>query len=303
MTTTITEIKLKGFDNKLKDVDLNYPNCSCGKCPCMYFNLLSIASRQSGKTYTICQLIKHYEMNKMIDNDGILHKVRTIVISPTILANPIYKSLNSLDEEDIYDNYSDETLQDILDNIKQDRQETDDFKEYVKAYKIVEKTRKEYIPNLMKTNPEIFDILEVYEYEHYKNIPQPKYTEYPVIFCILDDILGTGGLNNKKNSVLINSIIKNRHLGICFCILLQSCKGIAKTIRLNSSVYHLGKFANKNMVLDSIYEECSNVLTLEEFEKLYTHATEERYGSLIIDCSGGTKRFLKGLSTELILDK
>ena len=300
---TITEIKLKGFDNKLKDVDLNYPNCSCQKCPRMFFNLLSIASRQSGKTYTICQLIKHYEMNKMIDNDGILHKVRTIVISPTILANPIYKSLNSLDEEDIYDNYSDETLQDILDNIKQDRQETDDFKEYVKAYKIVEKTRKEDIPNLMKSNPEIFDILEVYEYEHYKNIPQPKYTEYPVIFCILDDILGTGGLNNKKNSVLINSIIKNRHLGICFCILLQSCKGIAKTIRLNSSVYHLGKFANKNMVLDSIYEECSNVLTLEEFEKLYTHATEERYGSLIIDCSSGTKRFLKGLSTELILDK
>ena len=57
------------------------------------------------------------------------------------------------------------------------------------------------------------------------------------------------------------------------------------------------------MVLDSIYEECSNVLTLEDFEKLYSHATEERYGSLIIDCSGGSKRFLKGLNTELILDK
>ena len=54
-------------------------------------------------------------------------------------------------------------------------------------------------------------------------------------------------------------------------------------------------------MLEDLYEEVSNVLTLEQFEKLYDKATEEQYGSLIIDCSHKEKRFLKGLDTQLIL--
>ena len=73
--------------------------------------MLSVASRGSGKTYNIVKLIKHYEDNKLIDNDGREHPLRTIVISPTIDANPIFKNLKSLDEADIHDNYSDELLQ------------------------------------------------------------------------------------------------------------------------------------------------------------------------------------------------
>jgi hypothetical protein len=52
-----------------------------------------------------------------------------------------------------------------------------------------------------------------------------------------------------------------------------------------------------------IYEEVSNILTEEEFKEIYDKSTEERYGSLIIDCSGKQKRFLKGLDFELILTK
>ena len=36
-------------------------------------------------------------------------------------------------------------------------------------------------------------------------------------------------------------------------------------------------------------------------EELYDKATEEQYGSLIIDCSHKDKRFMKGLDTELII--
>ncbi len=59
--------------------------------------------------------------------------------------------------------------------------------------------------------------------------------------------------------------------------------------------------ASKKVVLEDLYEEVSNVLTLEEFEELYDKATEEHYGSLIIDCSHKDKRFMRGLDTQLLI--
>ena len=64
----------------------------------------------------------------------------------------------------------------------------------------------------------------------------------------------------------------------------------------------LGKFANKKTVLTSMYEEVSNVLTESEFEQLYTHATEDKYGALLIDNSGDKKRFYKSLDVELVIE-
>ena len=55
------------------------------------------------------------------------------------------------------------------------------------------------------------------------------------------------------------------------------------------------------MILEDLYEEVSNILTPEQFEELYDKATEEQYGSLIIDSTHKEKRFLKSLDTELLL--
>jgi hypothetical protein len=116
----IDEIPLN-FKFEPKNSKLNYPQCRCGKCPHFYWNLLSVASRGSGKTFNICKLIKHYEDNKLIDNDGVVHPLRTIIISPTLDANPIFKNLKSFDEADKYDFYSDDLLQTIIDDIKKEK--------------------------------------------------------------------------------------------------------------------------------------------------------------------------------------
>lgn len=298
---SIIEKPLKEFNDKLKNSVLNYPQCNCNECPRTFFNLLSIGSRQSGKTYTVVKLLKHYENHKLIDNEGNIHPMRVIVISPTFDANPVYKSLETLDEKDVFTDYSDDLLEDIITDIKNIKEEIDDFKLYEIAYKILLKTPEKDLDELYTRNPEIFKILEKHNYEEPQNIKQPRYKEYPINFLILDDLLGSNGFNNKKNSTLTNAFIKNRHLGICFCILVQTAKGIPKTFRLNSSVFHLCRFSNKKMILEDIYPEVSNVLTEEQFEKLYDEATKERYGSLIIDCSNKDKRFLKSLDAELIL--
>ena len=296
----IEEIPLN-FKFEPTNSKLNYPQCRCGNCPQYYFNLLSVASRGSGKIFNICKLISHYEQNKLIDNDGKIHPLRTIVISPTLDANPIFKNLKSLDEKDIHDKFSDELLQSIVEGIKTDKEETDAYNKYIDAYKKAMKISKVKINDFFDKNPEIYDILKVYDFEDPDEIPKPKNLVAPVNIIILDDLMATGAFTNKKLSSLTNNLIKNRHNGISFAILAQSVKSIPKNIRLNCNVFFVGKFASKKVVLEDLYEEVSNVLTIEQFEELYDTATNEQYGSLIIDCSHKEKRFMRGLDTQLII--
>ena len=295
----IEEIPLH-FKFEPKNAKLNYPECRCGKCPLFYFNLLSVASRGSGKTYNIVKLIKHYEDNKLLDNDGKIHPLRTIVISPTLDANLIFNNLKSLDEKDKHDKYSDELLQSIVDEIKKDKEETEAYHKYVEAYKKTSHIRENKLNEFFDKNPEVYEILKIYNFDDPEQIPQPKHLISPVNIIVLDDLMATGAFTNKKLSSLTNNLIKNRHNGISFAILAQSVKSIPKNIRLNCNVFFIGKFASKKVILEDLYEEVSNILTPDQFEELYDKATEQQYGALIIDSSHKTKRFLSGLDTELI---
>ncbi len=58
--------KIKGFDNPFRYDKLNYPQCICGEYPRFYFNSLHIVSRGSGKTHTVCDMVRHYETHKLI---------------------------------------------------------------------------------------------------------------------------------------------------------------------------------------------------------------------------------------------
>lgn len=298
----IEEIPLN-FEFKPKNSKLNYPQCRCGNCPQFYWNLLSVASRGSGKTYNIVKLIKHYEDNKLVDNDGNTHPLRTIVISPTLDANPIFNNLKSLADEDKHDKYTEDLLQSIVDDIKKEKEETDNYYKYHEAYKKVNKISEKKLGDYFKNHPEIYDILVKYDFDHPDSIPKPKYPFSPVNIIVLDDLLATGAFSNKKLSSLTNNLIKNRHNGISFAILAQSVKSIPKNIRLNCNLFFLGKFASKKVVLEDMYEEVSNILTQEQFEEIYDKATEEQYGSLIIDNTNKEKRFLKGLDSVLVFSE
>ena len=293
----IVEKKLEGFNNKLKFDKLNYPQCSCGKCPRFYWNMMNIGSRGSGKTYTICQMIKHYEKHKIM-KDGTEYKIRTHLISPTIQANEIYQSLDSLDmEKDAHDEYNDDLLLSIIEDIKAEKKEYEKYLLYKTYYERFMKTPESKLEKLYDDEPEIFQLLEEYEYIHPKDF---KHKPPKVSIVILDDLLGSDAFTKKTKSVLVNAMIKNRHMGICFAVLVQSIKAVPKNIRLNCSVFQLASFKNKKVILEDIYDEVSNVIGLDEFEELYDFATDKPYGSLIIDTTNG-KRFLSNLDSELFL--
>jgi hypothetical protein len=293
----VIETKLDGFDGKLKYDKLNYPNCICGKCFKMYFNSLHIGARQSGKTYSVVKIIKHYETNKII-KDGIEYKLRTHLISPTIQANEIYQSLNSLDmKNDTHENYTDKLIVDIIDDIKQRKAKYDDYLLYKKYYEKVMKTPENKLDTLYEKEPEIFNLLEKYNFQNPKEIDH----EPPELnIVVLDDLLGSDAFSKKTKSVLTNAMIKNRHIGVVFMVLVQSIRAVPKNIRLNCSVFQLATFKNKKMILEDIYEEVSNIIDIDGFEELYDHATAKPYGSLIIDTTNG-KRFLSNLDFELSL--
>jgi hypothetical protein len=295
----IIETKLQGFHSQLKYDKLNYPECTCGKCFKFYWNMLNIGSRGSGKTYTVCQIIKHYETNKIMKN-GVQYKVRTHLISPTIEQNEVYKSLSSLDmTKDAHDTYSDKLLLDIVEDIKAEKKEYDKFLLYKKYYEKFMRTPEKKLNKLYDTEPEIFHLLEEYDYQNPKDI---KHEPPKINIIILDDLLGSSAYTKKTQSVLTNMMIKNRHMGISFALLVQSIKAVPKNIRINCSVFQLATFKNKKIILDDIYDEVSNVIDINSFEKLYDYATAKPYGSLIIDTTQG-KRFLSNLDSELSIDE
>ena len=51
------------------------------------------------------------------------------------------------------------------------------------------------------------------DFEHYLNIPQPIYKNPPIVFIILDDLIGDNRVF-KQQSLINNITIKHRHLGI-----------------------------------------------------------------------------------------
>ena len=72
-------------------------------------------------------------------------EIRTIIFSPTgkSEANPIYTSLSSLDfDNDVIENYTDDKLIEKLNEIEKDKEDIEDYKKYVRAYKIFEKNDK-----------------------------------------------------------------------------------------------------------------------------------------------------------------
>lgn len=296
----IKELPISGFNDKLDNSTLNYPQSTNQNAPRLFFNLLSVASRGGSKTFTTVKLIKDYETHKLVDNNGVIHPLRTFLISPTFEANPIFKNLKSLNENDIHIEYNDEILQSIIDDIELVNEEIKEYNEYKEAYLLVEKTPLKQIKGLLAERPDIFHLLKQYDFQHYNLIPQPRYIERPVNFIILDDLMGSSCFNKKAQSLLTYYLIKNRHHFISFFILVQALKSVPKSVRSNCNVYFLGKFASKKVVLDDMYEEVSNVLTMEKFEEIYEHATAEKYGGLFIDTSGSEKKFYKGLDKELV---
>jgi|SRR6056300_426843 hypothetical protein len=299
----ITEKSRQGFNDKLKYTKLKYPQCNCGSdCPLFFFNYLGIGTRASGKTYNCVKLLKHYEThkNKITDPDGNQYDLRYFLISPTSSANPIYTSLDSLDEDDIFDSYSDATLQSIIDSIDARREETEKYLKYKKAYKMFLKLGE---ANISKIKNEDLMLLSRYNFEEPESIFDIRNKNPVISVIILDDLLGSDAFSKKNASLLKYFLIRNRHKRVCFMLLSQSMKSIPKDIRLNCNLFFYGQFRNEKMIKDDLYEEVSKEFSPEEFMELFKHINKEQYGSLIIDATKDKLKISNGWDRVLYFNE
>ena len=296
----IKEIKLSSLNNVIPKVNKKEPPRSINHdLTPFYFTSMFIGSKNSGKSYGLVKMIKNYEEQPVKDSKGNILEIRTILFCPTgnSEANPIYTTLKSLDfSNDVILNYSDTKLIEKLNEIEKDKQDIEDYNKYVKAYKIFEKNE-----NINLIDPEYLILLHEHDFEHYNNIPKPRYKHPPIVFIILDDLIGDNKVF-KQQSLINNITIKHRHLGVNLVFTSQNPKSIPNIIRNNIDVYVLYKFANVKMVIDKIFEEVSGLLTESQFEEIYKHATSEPYNALVIDNHPKVdrdKRFKKNFNVVL----
>jgi hypothetical protein len=278
---------------------LVYPQCNDDEgAPKNYFVTLFVGARGSGKTYLLTKLLKTFEEKKCY-KDGSEVPQRIILISPTAHSdsNQIFKSLSNLDwDVDIITEYSDDLLKDKMEEVKKDLLESKEYKEYKRVWA---KFKKEKVKNL--TDDEC-ELLVKYDFEAFEDIPAPKYPAGFLLHWIVDDMIGSNIFKNGR-SAFTNLVTRNRHMiPGNIIIATQAVMMVPKTIRLNSNLIVLFKFANKKNVIDDIYPIVSAYVTEEELMDLYEYATKEPHDALVIDGTSSKIVFKKNFDKLLVLE-
>lgn len=278
----------------------NVPQSTNKSLPSLFNTQLYIGSKGTGKSYKLTQLLKFYENSKIIDDDGIEYEMRTILICPTATsgANEVYKVLSSLDQEkDLYLDYTDDILFEILEDIKAKQKQYDAYLDYKKVFDKFKRIR-----NVDKMETKELEIME----EHDFMTPDECFGDVKptVTWIIFDDLIGMGAFNKKAKSALSNLTIKHRHLKCNLIYTTQSFKAIPPIIRSNIDIYCLFKSNSYSEILNKVYEDINGIITINDFIELYEHATDEKNDCLTIinnsmDKSGA--RFYKNWNVELIV--
>lgn len=288
---------IENWDDKpVKHKKNKYPIPVDKNSPRMFFVGLFVGSRGSGKTFSIAKLIKQYEHYGIVDADT-HEKVaqRVVLFSPTVEANPVLRSLKHLSEEDIITNYTDSKLTDVIDDIKREADETKEYKRKVKLYKKFLKVKK--VEDLDHE-----DLMEL-ELMNFEPPEKPTYPNGCVNHLIFDDLIGSDAFKAVGKSALTNLVLKNRHLSCCIYIATQNLKAIPKSIRTNTSLYVLYRFANQKIVLEDLYEEVSGILKPPQFQQVYEFATEGKNNALVMDFTGGEpeNRLRKNFNVRIMI--
>jgi hypothetical protein len=180
-----------------------------------------------------------------------------------------------------------------MEEVKKDLLESKEFKEYKRVWA---KFKKEKVKNL---TDEECELLVKYDFEDFEDIPKPKYPDGFLVHWIVDDMLGTS-IFKQGRSAFTNLCIRNRHvLPGNIIISCQSIMAVPKTIRLNSNLIVMFKFANKQAVINDIYPVVSAYVTEEKLMELYEHATSENHSALVIDSTTSKIIFKKNFNVLL----
>ena len=218
----------------------------------------------SGKSTALIRMLKAY------CDAGVFQKV--ILISPTAAYDAKYKMLPL---SEVHEEYSDDLLNQIMDEQKDDiekyKQTQDDMKLYDKFMKEKRMTKKELLRLYTMMNP----LTEEFEK------PVQEFDKVPFTAVILDDLGGTSAFRNGNNA--LNSIVcKSRHYLTNFFVCVQHPYQCPRALRSQCSHVMLFATKDKKLLEELAKENCSH-LTPDEFVELFQHSTGDPHSFMLCD--------------------
>jgi hypothetical protein len=274
------------IDYKIK-VNRNYLPRSANKLlPPFFYSALFIGATGTGKTFKLVELLKLYEKYDILDSKGNKLNMRIVLFCTTAnsKANAVYNVLH-IPEEDIILKYSDDKLEEKLNEVKEEQKNSKEYNLYIEAYKKFHK----YDDVDVLTDDEL-QLLDKYgmdepfaNYEQHSSKQKDlKRRPEKVYFFIFDDLLGTSAFKIRSESKLNNLVTLCRHHSINLMFTTQYLTAIPPIIRNNVRLWVVFKFSNSERLLKHVYPEISNLVKEEKFLELYEHATNNDHDSLII---------------------
>jgi hypothetical protein len=183
-------------DRPVKHKRQKYPQCSDKKTPRCFFVGQFIGARGSGKTFSIVKLIRQFQDFKVFDSEGNEVAQRVIVFTPTFDANPVFKALKHLDDDDIHANYTDQKLLEVVEEIKDDRDKTRLYQEDMVIWKKFLRAKKD--SDL--TQDDYFALARM----DYSEPTKPPHPYGVVVHMILDDCVGSNAFKAVGKSALVS---------------------------------------------------------------------------------------------------
>lgn len=268
----------------------NEPRSKNLNLPPLFFSCLIVGSKNSGKSYAMTSLLKMFEENPIYDNKGQLLEQRIILFSPTALnaTNVIFKNLKNLNEEDIHLEYTDEILEDILNDIKD---HIEDVNRYENFKKILDKYN--------NTNEELTEEEYWLIYNH-QNMGPIEEKRHIVTHICFDDLIGSKeAFKKSRDGGLVKFLLKHRHLYTNIFITTQYINAIQPVIKNNIDIFNIFKYSNFKDVINKFYPVVSGVMLEKQFEELYKHSTQERFDFLTIMTSKAGLKIRKRWNVNL----
>ena len=225
----------------------------------------------SGKSTALIRMLKAY------CDSGVFQKV--ILISPTAAYDAKYKMLPLTD---VYEDYSDELLNDIMEEQKTGMEEYKQTEEDIKLYDKFMRTGIRPARERQMTKKELlrlYTMLNPMTEEFEK--PVQQFDKLPFTAVILDDLGGTTAFRNGNNA--LNSIVcKSRHYLTNFFVCVQHPYQCPRALRSQCSHVMLFATKDKKLLEELAKENCSH-LTPEEFIQLFQHSTNEPHSFMLCD--------------------
>lgn len=296
----IEEEQIDYLDNKLPKYKPNlYPEPNKSHIPKCYYIMIANGNRGQGKTIKTVQMVKMMEefgYHNPVTKEKI--QIKSYLFSPTAASNPCFGALDSLEEENIINDYTDDKLIEIIEYIKAEREDVKEYNKYVEAYKKYDKLTDDQLRK--STDYEMFALLQQHNFIHYRKLRKPDEYVYNII---LDDCLSSKeAFSAKKGNALTRAVLNSRHIGINIIICCQNIKAVTKSIRNNTDIWVLFKTKNQKVLMDDIYTEFSSIVSPNEFISLFEFATSgSDHDALVIDAKEPNKedRFKKNFDKIL----